>query len=104
MMQVFGLLERDLELLHKAFSTFKEVDKALIFGSRAMGNYKKGSDVDIAIMGDGVTKKTLYSLHDLLNEELPLPYFFDILIYEEISNSKLREHIDNVGQVIYQRK
>ncbi|MBL4953476.1 nucleotidyltransferase domain-containing protein [Neobacillus sp. YIM B02564] len=101
---MFGLLERDLEFLLKAFSSFKEVEKAVLFGSRAMGNYKKGSDVDIAIIGEDVTRKTLYGLYDLLNEEYPLPYFFDILIYDEISNPKLREHIESVGQVIYQRK
>lgn len=103
-MQVFGLLERDLEFLLKAFSSYKEVEKAVIFGSRAIGNYRKGSDVDIAIIGEGVTRKTVYGLHDLLNEELPLPYFFDILNYDEISNPKLVEHIESVGQVIYQRK
>lgn len=101
---MFGLLERDLVYLHKSFSSFNEMEKAVIFGSRAMGNYKKGSDVGIAIIGESVTKKTVYGLHDLLSEEYPLPNFFDIINYNEISNTKLRRHNESAGQVIYQRK
>jgi predicted nucleotidyltransferase len=80
------------------------VDKAVVFGSRAIGNYKKGSDIDIAIFGEKVTRKTMYELGDLLNEEYPLPYFFDILHYEETNNEKLIEHIDSVGKEIYRRE
>ncbi|WP_218838265.1 nucleotidyltransferase domain-containing protein [Bacillus sp. FJAT-45350] len=51
------------------------VEQALVFGSRAMGNYKKGSDVDLAIVGDNISQKVLFELNDLLKEEYPLPYF-----------------------------
>lgn len=81
---MFGLLDRDFEYIRRAMENLKEIDKAIIFGSRALGNYKKGSDVDIAISGKNVTSETLYQLDDLLNEEFSLPYFFDIVQYEEI--------------------
>ena len=104
MMDMFGLLERDIEYLHKAFTQCTEIEKVIIFGSRAMGNYKKGSDVDIVVVGENITRRTIYALHDLLNEQYPLPYFFDILNYDEISNSNLLDHIQNVGQVLYKRE
>lgn len=98
---MFGLLDRDIFYIRKALSEFKEIDKAVVFGSRAMGNYKKGSDVDIAISGEKITNTILYELTDKLNEVYPIPYFFDIVVYNNITNKKLKEHIDNEGIVIY---
>ena len=49
---MFGLLDRDIKYIIKALEQHDEIEKAVIFGSRAMGNYKKGSDVDIAIIGE----------------------------------------------------
>lgn len=100
---MFGLLERDLEYIQMAMERFKEIDRAVIFGSRAMGNYKKGSDVDISIYGQTITNETLCRLDDLLNEEYPLPYFFDILHYEEINNISLKNHIDTYGSEVYKK-
>lgn len=101
---MFGLWERDLEYINKALKQLKEIDKAVIFGSRVMGNYKIGSDVDIAIVGAAVTSETISRLDDLLNEEYPLPYFFDILHYEEIKNENLKKHIDTLGKELYHKK
>jgi uncharacterized protein len=103
MKEMFGLLEKDLEYILLALKSIGEIEQAQIFGSRAMGNYKKGSDIDLVISGEFVTSKTLFKLDDLLNEEYPLPYFFDILNYEDISNKKLKAHIDSVGKTIYQK-
>ena len=101
---MFGLLDRDMHYIEKALKECKEIDKAIVFGSRALGNYKNGSDVDIAIIGKAVTEETLYHLHDLLNEQYPMPYFFDLLHYEEINNEKLKKHIDTVGKELYLKK
>lgn len=68
-----------------------------------MGNYKKGSDIDIAVIGESVTNKTIFRLDDYLNEVYPLPYFFDIIQYNSITNEKLIEHINEEGKVIYTR-
>lgn len=100
---MFGLIERDIEYIVKAMKQFSEIEKAIIFGSRAMGNYKKGSDVDIAIVGEGINSKTLYKLDDYLNEVYPLPYFFDILQYSSITNENLKNHIDSKGKIIYEK-
>lgn len=98
---MFGLIERDISYIKKALKNFKEIEKAIVFGSRAMGNYKKGSDVDIAIIGKEITSETIFKLDDYLNEVYPLPYFFDIIHYDLIINDKLKEHIDTEGKIIY---
>ena len=69
-----------------------------------MGNYKKGSDVDIAIFGERVNNKVIFELNDYLNEVYPLPYFFDILNYSSISNQNLKNHINHEGKVIYEQR
>ncbi len=79
------------------------IERVILFGSRAMGNFKKGSDVDLVIVGKEVTSKIIYELDDLLNEVYPLPYFFDILHYVAINNHKLQEHVNTVGKVMYQK-
>lgn len=48
---------RDIEYIKKALIKFNEIEEAVVFGSRAMGNYKKGSDIDIVIIGELVTSK-----------------------------------------------
>ena len=98
-----GLLNRDIEYIIKALSIFPQIEQAIIFGSRAMGNYKKGSDVDIAIIGKGIDNSVLYKLDDYLNEVYPLPYFFDIIHYEKINNENLIRHINEEGKLIYSR-
>ena len=98
---MFGLLDRDIKYIIKALEQHDEIEKAVIFGSRAMGNYKKGSDVDIAIIGKNVNRSIIYKLDDCLNEVYHLPYFFDIIQYNAITNENLINHIDNEGKVIY---
>lgn len=98
---MFGLLTEDLQYILEAIKTFAEIEKAKIFGSRALGNYKKGSDVDIAIFGENVEEKTLLRLSDILNEQSPMPYYFDIIHYDTISNPNLLKHIDQIGIEIY---
>lgn len=100
---MYGLLDRDLKFIVSALSRFEEIDKAVIFGSRAIGNYKKGSDIDLALIGVQITDEILIKLYDCLNEEYPIPYFFDLLHYESISNKKLKKHINDYGKVIYIR-
>lgn len=99
----FGLLPRDLEYITQALQQFPEIETALIFGSRAKGNYKPGSDVDLAIKGERITHTTIARLTFLLNEEYPLPYFFDVVHNETIKNPDLVDHIDRVGEIIFTR-
>jgi predicted nucleotidyltransferase len=100
---MYGLLDRDIKFIIKALKNYIEIDKAVIFGSRAIGNYKKGSDIDLAIFGEKIDRNIIIKLNDDLNEKYPLPYFFDIINYNDISNKELKDHIDNLGKLIYNR-
>ncbi|MDN5301083.1 MAG: hypothetical protein PWQ60_597 [Thermoanaerobacteraceae bacterium] len=71
--------------------------------SRAKGNYKPESDVDIGIYGENITFDTVSALHAMLEEKGPLPYFFDIVDYTHLSHKELKEHIDRVGKVIFEK-
>lgn len=97
----FGLTQSDLDYIIQVLGNFPEIQKTLLFGSRVKGNYKPGSDIDIAIVGDGVNFDTLSKLHALLEEQSPLPYFFDIVDCTHLTHLELKEHIDRLGEVIF---
>lgn len=101
---MLGLKNSDLQYIRDKIEGFLEVKKAAIFGSRAKGNYKLGSDIDIAIYGEEVTFTVISQLHSILEEQGPLPYLIDIIKYEDLKNDKLRDHIDRVGIVIFERR
>jgi predicted nucleotidyltransferase len=97
----FGLRQSDINYIVSTIKRFPEIEKAVIFGSRAKGNFKPGSDVDIAIYGENITFDTISNLHWKLEEEVPLPYYFDIVDYTHLKHEELRKHIDRVGKVIF---
>ena len=98
---MFGIAPKSYELILKTLSGFKEIEKAAIYGSRAMGNFKPGSDIDLAIFGNKITPETVLKLKTKLEQELPIPYYFDLTHYDTISNSELKKHIDEFGKVFY---
>lgn len=98
-----GLIDRDLHYIHKALEKYPEIDRVIIYGSRALGNYKMGSDVDLAIVGEMVSRKTMVGVNDDLNEVYPLPYTFDLVHYDELSNEDLIKHIDKYGEELYRK-
>jgi predicted nucleotidyltransferase len=100
----YGLQQRDINSIIKASEELPEIEEVVLFGSRAIGNFKKASDIDLAIKGIAVNDITVKRLSARLNEELPLPYFFDVVNYESITNPDLVEHIDRIGTVIYRKK
>jgi len=98
-----GLQDIDIKLILESAKSFPEISQLILFGSRAKGTYKKGSDVDLVIKGASVTYDTAVKLADVLNEEKPLPYYFDVIHYESITEPRLIEHIDRVGVVLYSK-
>lgn len=98
-----GLIERDFYYIRKALEKFPEIEGVKLYGSRALGNYKNGSDVDLAIVGEKVSHKTMVSLNDYLNEIYPLPYMFDLVHYDSLSNENLKNHIDQFGKELYRK-
>jgi predicted nucleotidyltransferase len=100
----WGLTDQDLAILREALARNPHIQRALIFGSRAKGTFHRGSDVDLALCGDELTREDLVQTSDYLNEEIPLPYRFDVLDRARLTNKELSEHIDRVGQEIYRRE
>ena len=99
----FGLTNKEIQAIHSVFKKFPNVRKVVILGSRAMGNFKKGSDVDLAIMGK-IKSETVDKISSILNEETTLPYLFDVIHYESITNKELKRHIDEHGALFYDGK
>ncbi len=98
----YGLKNSDLEYIINSIGRFPEIKKAVIFGSRAKGNYKPGSDIDIAIYGENITFKIVAKLHSVLEDESPMPYFFDIVDITHLENKEVKEHVERVGKIIYE--
>ena len=100
---MFGLLDRDIKEITELFESFPDIEQALIFGSRAKGNYKRGSDVDIALKGSQLSLDTVITVQGILNEDTIMPYHFDVLHYPTLANADLVAHIDRVGVVFYEK-
>ncbi len=96
----FGLTENALKKINSVFSSFSEIEEALLYGSLAKGNFSNSSDIDIALKGAGLTLSKILKINNKL-DELSLPYTIDINLFEFIENHELTEHIQRVGQVVY---
>lgn len=101
MNEVFGLNQTDLEIIISLLKRFHEVKEAILFGSRAKGNYRTGSDVDISLKGEELNSEIISRISYHLNEETAMPYKFDVVNYHKISNIELKNHIDRVGICFY---
>lgn len=97
-----GLSAKELGEITLILKKFPDVDEAVLFGSRSMGNFKPGSDVDIALKGR-ITLQMVAHVKALLEEESSMPYTFDVVDYHTIETPAFKEHIDKYGQSIYRR-
>ena len=96
----FGIEENILVQIIATLRSFNEIEDAIIYGSRAKGNFKTGSDIDLTLKGKALNLNILTKI-ELALEELYLPYSFDISIYHHISNSDLIAHIQRIGKSIF---
>ena len=97
-----GLKEQTIEGICGVFARHPLVEKAMLYGSRAMGNFKPGSDIDLALFGESLTSLELGLIDEEL-DDLLLPYQIDLSIFHRIENMDLREHIERVGVVFYMK-
>lgn len=102
MNNLLGLKSEDLDLIISILKEEVDISEVIVYGSRAKGNYKNGSDIDITLKGENLNSKKLFYLEDKL-DDLLLPYKFDISIYKNIDNKDLIDHIDRIGVSIYQK-
>lgn len=98
---MLGLSETELSTLREVFTKFDAIEEVILFGSRARGSHQKASDIDLAIKGKNIDLDTLAKLKYTLEEETNLPYFFDVVIYDKITNDALKKAIDEGGVVLY---
>lgn len=96
-----GIDNRNMELIINSLKQFPEIESAVVFGSRAKGNFRDSSDVDIALKGNGINQLTYTKLSGILNDELPLPWYFDVIPFDGIENKNLKDHIRGVGIEFY---
>lgn len=98
----FGLSAATLEKLNSVFAQHNAIDSVLIYGSRAKGNYRTGSDIDLTINGSDISFAELMQIENQI-DDLMLPYTVDLSQYKKLGNPELIAHIDRVGVVIYTR-
>lgn len=99
----FGLSKKQLHLILRVINKFEEIEKVLIFGSRARGTNKPGSDIDLALVGDKLNSLLIIRVSSAL-DDLPLPFLFDMINYNEIKNELLKKKIDAEAKLLFERK
>jgi len=98
----FGLEDIVTRDIINIFSAFSQVDEVILYGSRAKGNYRTGSDIDIAVKGRQLDLSLLNSI-SLQLDDLFLPFTFDLSLYSQIDNNELVDHIKRVGISLYKK-
>jgi len=96
----FGLKESVVQEICRVFATHPLVDRVIIYGSRAKGNYRNGSDIDLTVQGEAVSLSEMMKIETEL-DDLLLPYKIDLSLLHKISDTSLLEHIKRVGAVFY---
>lgn len=98
----WGLPPSVVQSIREVLSRYPQVEKATLFGSRAKGNYRNGSDIDLTLHGEGLTLSVVYKiLNDF--DDLFLPYTIDLSIFDDISDPDVIEHIERAGVTFYQK-
>ena len=96
----YGLPDEHIKIILDYIARYSEIEEAVLFGSRVLGTYKPGSDVDIALKGNKVDSFLAAHLKSEIEEETTLPYFFDFVAYSKLSHKDLIRHIDEYGVVL----
>lgn len=101
-MNKFGLPERTVNELLEYFKSKPGVEKVVVYGSRAKGNFRNGSDIDFAIWTDD---KSAYELRiEAELDDLETPYMFDVTDYKNLSHEGMKNSIDRDGVLFYQKE
>ena len=99
----YGLSDNTIQKIRAVLSCYPQVQQAILYGSRAKGNYKNGSDIDLTLRGG--TDLTLNVLYKILAniDDLLLPYTIDLSVFNDIGDPDVIEHIQRVGVTFYQQ-
>lgn len=91
-----------LEKLGRVFMQYLDIDKVVLFGSRARGDHRRTSDIDLCIYGNDLSKRDRYDILDAI-EDIETFYSFDIVFYDELDNEAIKESIIKDMYLIYER-
>ena len=98
-----GLSATAVAKIHGVLSQHAEVEQAILYGSRAKGNYKPGSDIDLTLAGNGLAGRIRGQIDEELNDLL-LPYTIDLSLFASLTHPDLIDHLRRVGVVFYEKK
>ena len=96
-----GLSSKTIGKINAVFARYPSIEQAILYGSRAKGTFRNGSDIDLTLKGDALTHRELSKIEIEL-DDLLLPYKIDLSLFRQIANPKLIEHIERVGVVFYE--
>lgn len=98
----YGLSQKVIDQINHVFKCYSDLEKVILYGSRAKGNFREGSDIDLTFIGNNLGLQQLSQISNDLDDIL-LPYQFNLSIYDTIKNQDLLNHIERVGEVFYQK-
>lgn len=98
-----GLNDKEYSTLQALFAANERITEVILYGSRAKGNYKPFSDVDIVLVGNTLSRTDVNRLYAAIDES-SLPYKFDISLLASLKNEELVAHIERVGMTIYKKR
>ncbi|MFA5815970.1 MAG: nucleotidyltransferase domain-containing protein [Bacteroidales bacterium] len=98
----YGLKKNIIQKIQDVFAAFPEVDEAVLYGSRAKGNFKPGSDIDLTLKGKNLNLSVMNKI-SMLIDDLLLPYTFDLSIFHQIHDTDLIDHIQRIGISFYKK-
>jgi predicted nucleotidyltransferase len=101
-MDKFGLPDAAVRQICAVFADYPEISQVLVYGSRALGNWRNGSDIDLCIEAESLSFEKLLAIENRL-DDLLLPWKIDLSVRYQIDNQDLLDHIDRLGQVFYRR-
>ena len=99
----YGLRDKDMQYMLSVFGQESNIQKVIIYGSRAKATNRLGSDIDLALCGAEISNKSIGRIHYLLEEESPTLLWFDVCHFDSLSDTNLKKQILEHGQVIYER-
>ncbi len=100
--EAFGLTKNTIDQINSVFAQHPEIEKAILYGSRAKSNYRPGSDIDLTLIGSSLTYRQLLRIETEI-DDLLLPYLMDLSLFDHIENPDLIEHINRVGVTFYEK-
>lgn len=98
-----GLSEDTLGRTVEVLESFRKLEKAVLFGSRAKGTSKPGSNIDLALSGSALDERIVGRIYDAL-DDLLLPYQFSLIRFDDQIDPEVAAHINRVGLPFFERE